>query len=157
MAAPSYTARGSLAGHRPLKDGYQALLTLSADSDILIWEKSVTPPGQEGGDPIDQTTMHNATWRTLAPRALITLTECQLTGAYNPQSYSQIQAQLNVEQVISILFSSGNWMAFYGFIRNFQPAAMVEGTQPEATFTVVPTNWDPNANTEEGPAYGTAS
>ena len=151
MAAPSPTTRVTPTG-RPLKNGYQSLLTMSADPDILIWEKGVTPPGMDGGDPIDASTMHDVTWRIMFPAALITLTEASVRGAWKPQLFTLLLAVLNVEQTITCWFSNGGNIAFYGFLRTFEPDEMVEGEQPEATFTIQPTNWDPTNNVAAGPA-----
>lgn len=150
MAAPSATVRQTPSG-RWLKDGYQVLVTFALDPDISLWEKTVTPPGMDGGDAIDQTTQHNADWRTSAPRGLVTLTESTFTAAYDPACYSQLLAILNRETTITERFADGSTIAYYGFLRVFQPDAMSEGTQPEATVTITPTNWDPSGNTEEGP------
>lgn len=154
MAAPTFTARVTPLG-TPLKDGYRTLITFAADPDVLLWEKGVTPPGEDGGDAIDQTTMHNTTRRRSAPRSLTTLTEATFRAAYQPASYGAIIGIINVETVVSIAWPDGTWMAFYGFLRTFQPDELVEGTQPEATCTITPTNWDYVNHVEAGPAFGT--
>lgn len=151
MAAPTPTVRQTPDGIK-LKDGYQSLITLSNDPDIALWEKTVQPPGLDGGDPIDQTTMHNVTWRTMAPRALVTMTEHTVVCAYDPVIYTSILAQLNVEQTITITFSDGSTLAFFGFIRLFDFAELEEGTQPEVTVTFTPTSWDNVNKVEAGPA-----
>lgn len=156
MAAPTYTPRMTPSG-APLKDGYRSLITIAADSDITLWEKGITPPGQDGGEPIDQTTMHSQLWRQMAPRSLVTLTECTARCAYLPSSYQQLVDVLNVETTISVLFPNGWWMAFFGFMQSFAPDELVEGTQPEATVTFMPTNWDYSGNVEAGPSFGTGT
>lgn len=152
MAAPTPTARVAPTGIK-LKDGYQALITFALDPNIEFWEKQVTPPGMDGGDPIDQTTMHNVDWRTSAPRALITLTNSSVTVAYDPTVYTACLNLINRETTITVTFSDGSTVAFFGFLKSFTPAAMVEGTQPEATIEIVPTNFDNGAaKVESGPA-----
>ncbi len=42
---------------RRLDDGYQTLIEFAENPAIKLWEKSVTPPGIDGGDAIDTTTM----------------------------------------------------------------------------------------------------
>jgi hypothetical protein len=152
MTAPVKTARITPTGTR-LDDGYQTLVAFAADPDVKIWEKSITPPGLDGLDAIDITTMHNETYRTFAPRALITMTESSFTGAYDASSYNQIVALINVETTITIHFPDGSSIAFYGFLKNFQPNELVEGAQPEATCSFVPTNRDPITHAEEAPVY----
>jgi hypothetical protein len=141
MAAPAITARVTPTD-RKLHDGYQSLITFERDPDVAIWEKQITPPGLDGGEPIDQTTMHNLTVRTKAPRSLINYTDGQVMGAYSPDSYNQLLAMVNIPQSITITFSDGGTLSFYGYMRTFQPAAIQEGSQPEATVGFVVTNWD---------------
>lgn len=150
MAAPSATARVTPTGIK-LKDGYQSLVTFANDSNISLWEKSVTPPSANGGDSIDQTTMHNTTYRTKAPSALLDLGDSSFTAAYDPDAYNQIIAIINEETTITVTFKDGSTLAFYGYLQAFEPAELTEGSQPEATVTIVCTNWDPTNNVEAGP------
>jgi hypothetical protein len=150
MAAPTPTPRTTPSGLK-LKDGYRALVTFATDANFEVWEKQVTPPGMDGGEPIEQTTMWNDNYRTFAPRALITMTPHTFTGAYDPAFYSAAAALINVETTVTVTFKDGSTLAFYGFLQKFDPQALVEGQQPEATFTIVPTNTDPSDGTEAGP------
>lgn len=150
MTAPTATTREVPAGLM-LRDGFSSLITLAADADISFWEKAVTPPGIEGGEAIPQTTMHNVLWRTSIPRKLLTLTTFSCTAAYDPAVYDQIKAILNVHTTITVQFADGTTIAFYGFLKTFQPNQMTEGNQPEATLTFEPTNCDPTTFAEEGP------
>ncbi len=154
MAAPSTLARGTPVGI-PLRDGHSTLITLENDDTIEFWEKSVQPPGIDGGDPVDATTMHNTTWRVQRPRTLKTLTELSLTVAYDPQIYASgadgIQDQINSEQTITVTFPDASKVAFYGFVKSFTPTDNVEGEQPEAEIVIVPTNWDATNSVEAGP------
>lgn len=156
MTAPTVVLRGTPDGVR-LKDGYQTLFAFELDNGVALWEKTVTPPGLDGGDAIDTTTMHNVTYRTMASRALITLTESSFTAAYDPSMYDSILALCNVEQAITCHFPDGSTLTFYGYLKSFIPGANVEGTQPEGTATIVPTNTDPDTGTEEAPVYAAAT
>lgn len=150
MAAPTPAARVTPVGI-PMKDGYRTVVTIGFDTDISLWEVGVTPPGLDGGDAIDQTTMHNNQFRVMLSRALITLTEMQFTCAWDPAVYSQVQSALNVNTTITVTFHDLSTVAFYGFLRVFQPDQLVEGTQPRATVTIQPSNWDPVNKVEAGP------
>jgi hypothetical protein len=129
----------------------------SQDPDISFWMKTVTPPGIDGGDAVENTTMHNSTWRTFSPRALATLTEATFTAAYDPNVYYDIVGAggsggiLNAEGSITVHFPDGSTLDFFGYLRMFEPDALEEGSQPEATVTIQPTNWDPSAKVEAGP------
>tara|TARA_R110002020_G_scaffold376130_3_gene587309 strand:+ start:28544 stop:29023 length:480 start_codon:yes stop_codon:yes gene_type:complete len=152
MAAPTATPRVAPVGVN-LGDGYQSKLTPAADTDVSFWEKSVTPFGMDGGEAVDTTTMHNTTYRTMAPRGLITSTALEMTAAYDPRVLDQIVALINVETTYSIEFPDGSDWAMFGFLRSFTPGALVEGTQPEATIVIEPTNWDSSNSVEAGPNW----
>lgn len=150
MAAPSPSARIDPVGIK-LDDGYRCLIALAADLDVSFWEKTVQPPGVDGGDSIEQTTMHNDDWRTMSARALKTLTESSATVAYDPNVYNNILALINVETTVTIHFPDGSTLAFYGYLQKFEPSELQEGEQPEASITIVPTNFDPAAKVEAAP------
>ena len=156
MTAPSPTSRSTPSGI-PLPRGYQMLVTFAADTDVSLWEKAVQPPGVDGGEPIATTTQHNTAYRTFVPRVLKTLTPHTFTAAYDPGVYTQIIALVNVGTTITITFSDGSTVAFYGFLQKFEPAQTTEENQPEATVTVVPTNWDPTSHVEAGPAVSSVA
>jgi len=156
MANPSTTARSSPGGI-PLHDGYSCLIAFSRDADVSFWEKTVQPPGYDGGDKIDFTTMHNDSWRTFAPRALITLTDSPITVLYDPNFYSQILSLINMEGSVTVHFPDGSTLDFWGFLKSFEPSPLVEGEPPEATVNIVCTNWDPTNNVEAGPVFTNVS
>lgn len=149
MAAPSATVRSTPAG-RKLEDGYQSLITFSADTDVAFWEKTVQPPGYDGGEKIDQTTQHNTTFKTASPQALIEVTDGQITAAYDPRVIPQIQALINVECTITVLFPNGDTLAYFGYLQKFEPNELTPGEQPECTITIVATNKD-SSGAEQAP------
>lgn len=150
MAAPTPTTRDTPLGI-PLKDGYQTLVTCALDPDISIWEKMVTPPGIDFGEPVDFTTMWNTTYTTFQPAALATLTPCEFTAGYDPDVYDEILAIGGTNTTFTVTFPDGSTLAFYGFLRSFTPAQVQLGTMPEATCNIQPTNWDPANNVEASP------
>lgn len=150
MTAPAVTTRVEPVGIK-LEDGFSTKIALSQDPDISFWEVSITPPGVDGGDPVQTSTMYNTTYRTMAPRALKTLTPLTVTAAYDPAIYDQIVAIINVNGAITLIFPDGSTVSFYGFVQNFQPQEVAEGTQPRAQITITPTNTDPTDGSEEGP------
>ena len=141
MAAPSATARVAPTGLK-LRDGYSTKITLSRDPNINFWERTVTPPGIDGGDSIEITTMHNDDWRVFAPRSLATLTEMTCSAAYDPQVYTEILGVLNLNDQITVRFPDGSTLAFWGYLKMFEVGEHSEGEFPECTITIVPTNED---------------
>jgi len=151
MAAPATTVRTSPPAGIVLDDGYQTLIAFAADTNVSFWEKTVQPPGLDGGDPIDKTTMHNITYRTMTSASLITLTPSSVLAAYDPNLYNNIIALVNVEGAITVNFPDGSTLDFYGFLQTVEFADLEENVQPECTVTIQPTNWDPTLNVEEAP------
>jgi len=135
-----------------IDDGHPTLMTFAEDASISLWEKSVTPPGVEGGGENDTTTMHNSIWRTKSPKQLKTLTPASATAAYDPAVYDEIIAMLNVNQAITITFADASTLVFWGWIDVFAPGEAVEGAQPTADLTIIPSNQDADGD-EIAPDY----
>lgn len=156
MAAPAPTVRQSPSGIK-LKDGFPTKITFATKPAISLWEKTVTPPGIDGGDAIEQTTMHNTAWRTMAARQLKTLTESSFTAAYDPICFTDLLALINFETTITVTFPDGTTYAFFGYLRTFEPQEVSEGAQPEANCSITPTNFDPAGKVEAGPALASVA
>lgn len=142
MAAPDTTARVAPVGIA-FTDPFPTTIAFALDSNVSFWEKSITPPGIDGGDMIDTTTMHNTTWRTGHPRSLVSLTEFSLVASYDEAVYNQIFALCNSNGSITIHFPDLSTLDFWGYLRVFAPGDNAEGgDQPTASITVTPTNFD---------------
>ena len=135
-----------------IDDGFATLISFAEDSDVQMWEKEVTPPGVSGGGENDTSTMHNTAWRTRAPKGLITLSECSFSAAYDPAVYDEIVAMVNVNQLITITFPDASTVAFWGWLDEFTPGANVEGEQPTADVTIIPSNQN-GSGVETAPVY----
>ena len=141
-------------------DGMRTVISLTG-AGVTFFEKSVTPPGIDGGDANDTTTMRNSVWRTRAPRKLVTMTPLTAKVAYDPALYNTILAQINLNQQISVTFLQGGTYAgilaggtltFWGFLRSFTPDDNTEGAQPTATITIEPSNMNASG-VETAPTY----
>ncbi len=157
MAAPATTARGTPAG-KMLKDGYRTVIASSLLPTVSIWEKSVKPPGLDGGEAIPQTTMHNVAWRTFAARSLKDLTPITFKGSYDPNCVNQLMSLVNDDSGSwTVTFRDLSTLDFFGYLQKFEPDELVEGTQPEATVTIMPTNWDRTNGVEAAPVLTSVS
>lgn len=146
------TARSAPGGVKP-DDGFSSLIAFAADPDISFWEKTVKPPGLDGGEPIDTTTMHNTSLRTMGPRSLATMTPFTTKVTYDPEVYDQILAIINTAGWVTVHFWDGSTIDFYGYLQKFEPDDLSEGAQPEATVTIVPTNTVPATGAESSLTY----
>ena len=138
-----------------LDDGYQTLMSFAADPTVNFWEKTVTPPGLDGGGAIDTTTMHNTLYRTFHPKALITVSSAKMTVAYDPVAYNECIALLNVNTLITTTFPDGATVAFWGWLNTFVPGDHAEGEQPTAEIEIQPSN-ENDSGVETGPVYTSA-
>lgn len=156
MAAPSATTRDDPVGIK-LENGYRSLITFAADPDVSLWEMEVGHAGLDGGDPIDTSTMHNDTWRTKSPRALIDSSPFTCRFAFDPAVKSQLVSLVNVRTTVTVRFRDGSTEAQYGYLQTTEFDPMVEGEMPTGTATICPTNWDPTNFAEEGPVLTSVS
>jgi len=130
-----------------MEDGFSTTISFSSSeltsTDVLtlyMQEKEVTPPGVDGGEKIDVTTMRNTSWRTFAPRNLKTLMEAPINVAWDPGLYDEMNAMINDNQEITITLPDTATIVFWGFVKSFTPSAHVEGAQPMAAVSIEPTN-----------------
>lgn len=156
MAAPTLTARSDPGGIF-LCDGYRTLIAFAADPDVSFWEKTVQPPGLDGGDAIDTTTMHNDDLRTKCARSLLDVTDGQATVAYDPAVLDQAYALINTETSVTWHFPDGSTYTAYAYLQKFEPQELQEGEQPEASITIVITNYDPVNHVEAAPVLVSAA
>lgn len=150
MAAPTPVAIGTPAGIK-LKDGYSTKIAFALNPNIELWEKTVTPPPIDGGEPIDQTTMRNNQYRTKAPRSLLDIGAATLTCAYDPNIYSSLVSLANTPTTITFQYPDGSTVSFYGYLQKAEEQQLQEGNQPEVNITIVVTNFDPVNKVEAGP------
>ena len=155
MADPTTQTRVTPVGIA-LCDGHATKITFAADTDVSFWEKTVQPVGVDAGDMIDITTMFNTMWMTKCFRSLKDLTDATLTVSYDPVVLDQIVALVGVNTDVTILHPNNDTWDFYGGLRSFTPQENSHGAQPEAQIVVSPTNYDPDANSENGPNYKTS-
>ena len=139
-----------------LRDGHPTTIAFANFPSVLFWEKTVTPPGIEGGGENDTTTMRNSVWRTRQPKKLKTLSNSTFTAAYDPAVYEDILDMIQDNQLITVTFSDGATLAFWGWVDSFVAGEIREGEQPMATITIIPSNEDDDAN-EVAPVYTAAA
>lgn len=157
MAAPSTTTRTTpAAGY--MKEGHSTKIAFNRVPSFKAWEIEVQPPGIEGGDPINITTMHNTAWETMYARVLKTLTPFTLLMAYSLEAFDDALTYLiNDDGSITCHFPGGDKLDFYGWMQNFLPQSHKRGEMPTANATIVPSNFDSTNNVEASPVLTLAS
>lgn len=141
MTTPAATARTTPSG-KPLRDGYQTLITFARFPSVSFWEKTVTPFDVTTDDPIDQTTMWNQDVETAWPQALAKIGKTQATVAYDPGVLSTILQMVNVNDTVSITHPDGSTDAFFGTLTKFTRKEVKRGEQPMADIEIAATNLD---------------
>jgi len=131
-----------------LLDGFPSYIdfTFKAVGGIEIWELSITPGGIDGGGANDTTSMRNRIWRTMQPKYLKTLTEGSASCAYDPVFYDTMVEMCNINQEMTITLPDQSTYTFWGWINTFTPNEIVEGEQPTAELTFIPSNQDNNGD-----------
>ncbi len=138
-----------------IDDGFSTTIILSATSSgvtLEMFEKEVQPPGISAGGEIDTTTMLNTLYRTKEPKSLLTLMPLSLVVAYGSVLYDEMILQIKTNQLITITFPDASTIVFWGWIDEFAPNNLVEGEQPTANITIIPSNKN-NAGTEVAPVH----
>jgi hypothetical protein len=152
MTPPAPSPRGTPSG-RKLGDGFPTRISIALAPDAPIWEKTVTPPGWDGGEPVDTSDMLNTQFHTLAPRHLITMTTMACTAHYDPALAATMNSIINKPTTVTVHYPDGSSLAFYGYVKSFKPSSNEEGKPAEAAMEVQPTNQDPVTCSEEFPVY----
>jgi len=135
-----------------IDDGFKTIFSFANYPTVKFYEKTVTPPGLDGGGMNDTTTMRNTRWRTRAPKKLLTMTAMTASCAYDPEVYEDIVAMMQENQLITVTFPDESTVEFWGAVDKFVPGEVKEGDQPVATVTIEPTNQDEDG-TEVAPVY----
>jgi hypothetical protein len=60
--------------------------------------------------------------------------------AYAVAAYTTLTSSVNTNQSIVVTFPDDSTLTFWGYLQKFEPDEIIEGKQPEATVTIVPTN-----------------
>lgn len=152
MAAPSISVRGMPTGIR-LEDGFSTKISFASNVTIEFWERTVKPPGIDGGDAIPTSTMHNVAVHTFAPRHLKKYDPITVMVNYDPKCLVDVNSLINVRDSITLKFPDGSTLCFYGYLQKFEPGELKEGEEPDATITIIVTNWDPVNHLEVPPVY----
>ena len=144
-----------------LTDGYGVSITFANDAYtmavLLLDPTSITPPGVDGGEGVDNTTLSNTEVRTKSPRTLKEIVNASFTAAYDPGTYDLIVDAVNVNQLITFTFPDGSTQAVYGFLKAFSPTGLTEGEFPTADCEIVVTNIHDTTGTETSPVTTAAS
>lgn len=135
-----------------IRDGFSTVVNFSVGANIQLYEREVTPPGVDGGGPIDITTMLNEVVHTKAPKQLWTLDNMTGSFAYLPVAYPQFMDIVNVLQAIEVVFADLTTLVFWGWLDKFKPGPNKIGELPLAEVTIVPSLMD-NTGTEVLPFW----
>jgi hypothetical protein len=121
-------------------DGHSTIIAFLSFPAINFKEKTMTPPGYDGGGPNDTTNMRNLVVRTKQPKKLITLDTTTANVFYDADQLLAILGMINVLQVIRVTFPDGNNITFYGWLDKFKHGEHKEGEPAIATCTIEPSN-----------------
>lgn len=147
MASPTATTRTTPTG-KILEDGFSTKIAFSRVPGVNFWEKSVKPPGVDGGEKIDITSMHNTLEKTFAARRLVQPIDPTVKAFYDPGVLSQIYQLVNQPGSVTFRFSDGTTWTRWGYLQSFDPDELTEGEAPMASIKIAITNYDPTNDVE---------
>ena len=123
----------------PQDDGFSTVISIGGTN---LYEIDITPPGIDGGGPIDITTMRNTAFRTAAAKSLKTMSSAPFTAAYSADAYGTLMSVVNVNQALTYTFPDASGLVIWGYLDKFTPDGSAEGERPTATCEIVFTNID---------------
>jgi len=135
-----------------LTDGFSTTLTIANLSSVNLEVISTNLPGINGGGEIDVTTMSNTTYRTRASKSLKTLDAVSVEFAYSTDSYEDVLAEVNNNQLFTFTLPDTTTLEFYGWIDTFTPGSLEEGSRPTVTMNIIPSLRN-SSGVETAPAY----
>lgn len=139
LESPIHVARGSPPDASFfLKNGFRSLITFSSNSNIKLWEKSVTPPGFDTGAMVPLGSLQNQLFRIYKPSDLITVTECRVLVAYDTEVISDILSlcENGDSEIITVTFPNSRRWSYPGCLQKFMPNELSDGMQPTALATI---------------------
>lgn len=107
-----------------------------------------------GNEKLDISCLSNVTWKSGQNQTLKDCPDIPFTVNFSPATWSNIVAQINVNQQITINFPDSLGLGsikFYGFLQSFLPEEGAISTVWSARGNVSVTNW--TGTLESGPAY----
>ncbi len=156
MTAPSPTARGTPSGIR-IPDGFSTKVTFASQTTLSVWERDVKPPGGDGGELIDITTMHNTKYKTKYPRTIVDISDGTMVCGIDPSALSTLDALVNRPDTVTVTYPDGSTAAYYAALIKYDPSEFKIGEFPLFTLTFGIMDYDYTAHSEVGPAYASVS
>lgn len=140
-----------------LEDGYRSLIAIGGIT-AQFEEISITPLSIDSGGTIDMTTMRNQRTRTAAGKKLVTYGPCELKIAYDTRVFAQLQSIAGSNRAITQTWPDGATLVWYAIVEKIEFDELTEGTRPEATLTLTPSNRTTAANpVEVAPVFATGT
>ena len=91
----------------------------------------------------------------MCPKSLITATQVNISGGWDPALYNEMEAMIGVNQQITITLPTDDQVTVWGWIDSFEPSALEEGEFPTVDVVVEVSNQD-NAGAEQAPQIAIA-
>jgi len=113
---------------------------------------SIGSVGFTGRDAIDNSCLSNTEFITKQPQTLKENADIPITAWGKIDEYDEIEAEINVNQLITISVPSVGSVAFWGFLQTFEMQETGIGEAWQATGNIVVTNCN-GSGVETGPSY----
>jgi hypothetical protein len=137
-------------------DGFGTTIAMANLPTVKLKEFEVTPASMKGGGAINRTTHRNTRFRTQSPKKLISSGDVAMKVEYDPAVKTQITAQLQINQLFTLTYPTGDTEDFWGWLEEFSPDKLDEGNRGMASVVIIPSNMN-DSGVETGPVYTEAS
>lgn len=135
-----------------IDEGFSIIITLGGIVAPLFWEVEVTPPGEDGGDPIDTSHQRSVVYVTKAPQTLVEVDDMTVAVTLDPAAVPQVRAKINVPSTCILTWPDTYEIEYEGFVRSFRPnGAFSRGNRPLYNLVWVTSNIDSTDGSVKGP------
>ncbi len=131
--------------------GTTVVITPTGGSAFTMEYITITPPGWDGGEAIDTTTLGNVKYRTKMAPTLIDIGAMSFTAEMDPAKIHD--APINLPGVIVITIPDiGTW-TLQGYLKSITGDQMQVGERATCSGEIVITNTGSDGATETGPSW----
>lgn len=124
----------------PMINGFKTTIAFAANAAVKFWEETVAPPGFDGGEKVEMTSMLNISDRTYAAQVLKTLTDTNITAFWVPALYTDIVALINTNGWITVHLPDLSNIRFVGYLQSAIPQAHTNNSPPKIDIKINVTN-----------------
>lgn len=131
--------------------GTVVTITPDGGTDFVMEYITITPPGWDGGDAIDTTTLSNITYKTKMAAKLIDIGNMSFTAELDPTKIHA--APINSPATIEVDIPEVGVWTFRGHLKSITPNELTVGERATCSGEIIITNTLADGATESAPTW----